>query len=238
MMQTKTMTRVFHPMEKGFTDHFSVAVHFGQYDGFYPMMRSTWRAACSRLKEPVYQVDQELHYKNCMKSLTKLTRQYGDAWGLPFSCRLPQLDVSSVSFQFGFVGQQPGIGYQLIRYGDMEKDQEAYEKGNHIIDFWVNTAMTEIGAPNVCYNPALQGFEPMPFWTRMISDGLENILDAYVYMRKRARSAPHGWHFAARLLIGLCASRTKTEAGTGPTTRRTVLCVWSPRLTQSAQSVF
>ena len=78
MMQTKTMTRVFHPMEKGFTDHFSVAVHFGQYDGFYPMMRSTWRAACSRLKEPVYQGDQELHYKNCMKSLTKLTRQYGD----------------------------------------------------------------------------------------------------------------------------------------------------------------
>lgn len=190
MMQTKTMTRVFHPMEKGFTDHFSVAVHFGQYDGFYPMMRSTWRATCSRLKEPVYQVDQELHYKNCMKSLTKLTRQYGDAWGLPFSCRLPQLDVSSVSFQFGFVGQQPGIGYQLIRYGDMEKDQEAYEKGNHIIDFWVNTAMTEIGAPNVCYNPALQGFEPMPFWTRMISDGLENILDAYVYMRKKGEERP------------------------------------------------
>ena len=88
------------------------------------------------------------------------------------------------------MGQQPGIGYQLIRYGDMEKDQEAYEKGNHIIDFWVNTAMTEIGAPNVCYNPARQGFEPMPFWTRMISDGLENILDAYVYMRKKGEERP------------------------------------------------
>ena len=50
--------------------------------------------------------------------------------------------------------------------------------------------MTEIGAPNVCYNPALQGFEPMPFWTRMISDGLENILDAYVYMRKKGEERP------------------------------------------------
>ena len=134
--------------------------------------------------------DMYVYFSMTENQLLALTRQYGDAWGLPFSCRLPQLDVSSVSFQFGFVGQQPGIGYQLIRYGDMEKDQEAYEKGNHIIDFWVNTSMTEIGAPNVCYNPALQGFEPMPFWTRMISDGLENILDAYVYMRKKGEERP------------------------------------------------
>lgn len=198
MMRTKTMTRVFHPMEEGFTHSFSVAVNFGRYDGFYPMMRDMWRTVYRRLKEPVYPVDQELQYKNCMQSLKKLTRQYGDSWGLPFSCRLPQLDVSSVSFQFGFVGQQPGIGYQLIRYGDLENDKEAYEKGNHIIDFWVNTAMTEIGAPNVCYNPGLGGFEPMPFWTRMIADGLENILDAYVYMRKKGEMRPAWLEFCVK----------------------------------------
>jgi len=185
MYQTKTMTRIFHPMEKGFTHTFAVAVHFGQYDGFYPMMRDAWRIVYTRLKDPVYQVDQELQYRNCMETLTKLTRQYGDSWGLPFSCQLPQLDVSSVSFQFGFVGQQPGIGYQLIRYGDMEKKSESYQKGLNIINFWVRKAMTEIGAPQNCYNPTLNGFEPMPFWTRMIADGLENILDAYVYMKKK-----------------------------------------------------
>jgi hypothetical protein len=120
-----------------------------------------------------------------MESLTRLTRQYGDSWGLPFSCQLPQMDVSSVSFQFGFVGQQPGIGYQLIRYGDKENRPESYEKGMHILNFWVRTAMTPIGAPQNCYNPAINGFEPMPFWTRMIADGLENILDAYVYLKKK-----------------------------------------------------
>ena len=132
----------------------------------------------------------KLHYRNSMESLTKLTRQYGDSWGLPFSCQLPQMDVSSVSFQFGFVGQQPGIGYQLIRYGDKENRPESYEKGLHIVDFWVRTAMTDIGAPQVCYNPAINGFEPMPFWTRMIADGLENILDAYVYMKKKGEEKP------------------------------------------------
>ena len=102
------------------THSFAVAVNFGQYDGFYPMMRDAWRTVYKRLREPFYNVDHELQYRNCMKALTRLTRQYGNSWGLPFSCQLPQLDISSVSFQFGFVGQQPGIGYQLIRYGDME----------------------------------------------------------------------------------------------------------------------
>ncbi len=198
MMRTKTMTRVFHPMAKGFSHVYCVALYLEKYDDFYSMMRYTWRNVYKRLKEPVYQVDQKLQYENCMQSLKTLTRQYGKAWGLPFSCRLPQLDVSSVSFQFGFVGQQPGIGYQLIRYGDKYDDSEAYEKGNHIIDFWVDTAMTEVGAPNVCYNPAIEGFEPMPFWTRMIADGLENILDAYVYMRKKGEKRPKWLEFCQK----------------------------------------
>ena len=190
MMNTKTMTRIYHPMEKGFTHSFAIRVDFGRYDGFYPMMRHTWRSVYARLKDPIFPVDHEAHYRTSMESLTKLTRQYGDAWGLPFSCQLPQMDVSSISFQFGFVGQQPGIGYQLIRYGDKENRRESYEKGLHIIDFWVQTAMTDLGAPQVCYNPAIEGFEPMPFWTRMIADGLENILDAYVYMKKKGEEKP------------------------------------------------
>jgi hypothetical protein len=185
MVKSKTMSRMCHPMEEGFSHSYSIGLNFEHYDGFYPMMRGAWRTIYERLTEPVYKVDQELQYRNCMESLTKLTKQYGDSWGLPFSCQLPQMDVNSVSFQFGFVGQQPGIGYQLIRYGDMEKKSESYQKGLNIIDFWVRTSMTEIGAPMNCYNPAISSFEPLPFWIRMIADGLENILDAYVYMKKK-----------------------------------------------------
>ncbi len=198
MMHTKTMTRIFHPMEAGFFHSCAVEVYFSQYEGFYPMMRDAWRRVYARLKDPVYVVDQELQYRNCMESLTKLTRQYGDSWGLPFSCQLPQMDVSSVSFQFGFVGQQPGIGYQLIRYGDKENRPESFQKGLNIIDFWVKTAMTGIGAPQVCYNPAITGFEPMPFWTRMIADGLENILDAYIYMKKMGEEKPSWLAFCTK----------------------------------------
>lgn len=198
MFRTKTITRVYHPMETDFSQNYAIAVNFGQYNGFYPMMKDAWRTAYARLKDTVYQVDQELQYRNCMETLTKLTRQYGDSWGLPFACQLPHMDFSSISFQFGFVGQQPGIGYQLIRYGDKENKIESYQKGLNIINFWVRTAMTDIGAPQNCYNPTLKGFEPYPFWTRMIADGLENILDAYVYMRKKGEEKPAWLEFCGK----------------------------------------
>ena len=198
MYHTKTMTRYYHPMEEGFSHSFSIAVNFGHYDGFYAMMKDAWRKTYQRLRDPVFEVDHERHYRLSMESLTNLTRQYGDSWGLPFSCQLPQLDVSSVSFQFGFVGQQPGIGYQLLRYGDLYHRPESWQKGIHILEFWVRTAMTKFGAPQNCYNPTIRGFEPMPFWTRMIADGLENILDAYVYLKKKGEEKPEWLAFCRK----------------------------------------
>jgi len=197
-MRTYTISKIFHPMDKDFDHSYAVGVNFGQYDGFYPMMKDAWRTVYARLKDPVFQVDQERQYHNCMKSLTILTQQYGDSWGLPFTCRLPNMDVTAISFQFGFVGQQPGIGYQLIRYGDLYKQPESYQKGLNIIEFWVKNAMTDIGAPQNCYSPIIEAFEPYPFWTRMIADGLENILDAYVYMRKKGEARPAWLEFCKK----------------------------------------
>lgn len=138
------------------------------------------------LRDKIFSVDNKQHFKNCMKFLKRMTSRYGDAYGLPFAAQLPDLDISSVSFQFGFVGQQPGIGYQLLRYGDMEGDAEAYEKGFGLLDFWVRRSMTEWGVPNVCYHPAIDSFEPYPFWTRMIADGMEAIFGCiFVSLQER-----------------------------------------------------
>jgi len=181
----RSFERINHPVEEGFKQKYSVAVNFGQYDSFQNMMRNVWRITYDRMRDELFEVDNQLHYHNCMKILNKYTRQYGDSYGLPFACQLPDMDISCVSFQFGFVGQQPGIGYQLLRYGDKENNSEAYEKGINIIDFWVRTAMTESGLPQMCYNPTIKGFEPYPHYIRMLADGVEAILDAYIYMKKK-----------------------------------------------------
>lgn len=206
MMRTKTFSRVYHPLEVGFEQAYSVSVVLGKYDNYYDMMKDTWRKTYDRLRAPLFAVDNKQHYFNCMQLLTKVTREYGNSIGLPFACQLPDFDISSVSFQFGFVGQQPGIGYNLICYGDKQKNPEASEKGRKIIDFWVRTAMTESGAPNVCYNPTIESFEPYPLWTRMIADGLEAIQDAYVFAKKNKEDHPEWLEFcirAAEWLLGV-----------------------------------
>ncbi len=188
----KTFQRLNHPVSVGFEQNYAVAIDFGQYDDFQPMMRELWRVTYARLRDTLFEVNNERHFHNGMKILTRYTRQYGDSSGLPFACQLPDMDVSSVSFQFGFVGQQPGIGYQLLRYGDKENVPEAYEKGVGVIDFWTRTAMTESGLPRMCYNPTLEGFEPYPHYIRMLADGIEAVLDAYLYLRARGDERP-GW---------------------------------------------
>jgi hypothetical protein len=194
----KAFQRMNHPVAEGFEQRYAVAVNLGHYDDFQTMMRELWRVTYSRLRDALFEVDNERHFRNGMDILNRYTRRYGDAYGLPFACQLPDMDVSSVSFQFGFVGQQPGIGYQLLRYGDRENVPEAYEKGVGIIDFWSRTAMTESGLPRMCYNPTLQDFEPYPHYIRMLADGVEAILDAYLHLRGTGDERPAWLEFCRR----------------------------------------
>ena len=199
MMRTKSLNKVLHPMEEGFADHYEVSLALSCHESFYPMMRWAWRSVYGRIRDRLFDVDQDLQYHNNISAMKLLARDYGDgAWGVPFVAYLPGMDVDSVSFQFGFVGQQPGIGFQLMDYGLREGDSEAFEKGQNMIRFWVANGLNDLGAPNGCYSPVIRAFEPYPIWLRMSADGLENILDAYVLTRKKTEEHPDWLAFCER----------------------------------------
>lgn len=210
MMSTKTLSRSFHPVAQGFSDSYAVGLALSRSDGFYAMMRTAWRSVFARLHDTLLQVDQEKQYKACVAAMKKLTRDYGGgAWGVPFAAYLPAVDVDSVSLQFGFVGQQPGIAYQLMAYGAREGDAEACEKGRRVIQFWVDRAANGFGMPNGCYSPVIQSFEPYPIWLRMSADGLENILDAYVLTKKRGEDHADWLAFCRRAADWLVSAQNE-----------------------------
>ena len=174
-----------HPMREGFAQDYAIAVNFGQYTDFGRMMKTTWRQVYPRLKDRLFKVDNGLLYQNMMKLLKDVTKQFGDTWGTPFVAQLPDFDPNSFSAEIGFVGQQTGIGYQLIRYGTLNNDPEAVRKGMGIINYWVNGTMTETGCPRVWVHLSAHQFEPQPQWVREIGDGLEGILDAWKFEHDR-----------------------------------------------------
>ena len=190
--------RINHPVKEGFVQEYAVALQMAQYCGFQAMMKDSWRTVYDRMRDDLFEVDNEKFFHDSMNIFIKFTKKYGDSWGLPFACQLPDMDVSSVSFQFGFVGQQPGIGYLLLRYGIEEKNQEAFEKGMGILEFWTKYGMTESGLPQMCYHPGMGDFEPYPYYTRMLADGMEAILDSYVYLHKKGTEKPEWRTFCVK----------------------------------------
>ncbi len=174
-----------HPMREGFMQDYAVAVTFNNYSSFPEMMKATWREVYPRLKDRLFEVDNGLLFDNMMKLLKDVTKQFGSAWGTPFVAQLPDFDPNSFSAEIGFVGQQTGIGYQLLRWGIMNNDDIAVEKGLGILNYWVNETMTETGCPKVWTHLSVHQFEPQPQWIRELGDGLEAILDAYVFEHKR-----------------------------------------------------
>jgi len=174
-----------HPMREGFSQHYAAAVTFGCYPDFGTMMRETWREVYPRLKDRLFEVDNALLFGNMMRFLREITRQFGEAWGTPFVAQLPDFDPNSFSAEIGFVGQQAGIGYQLLRWGRLGNDGEAVRKGLGILEFWANHTMTDAGFPRLWVHLSAHQPEPQPLWVRQIGDGLEAILDAYVFEAKR-----------------------------------------------------
>lgn len=183
--------RTYHPIREGFAQNYGLVVDCFTSANMRELIRHSWRNNYGRLRDKFFEVDNDKFFHDSMAILKKYTSKYGDSYGLPFAAQLPNMDVNSVSFQFGFVGQQPGIGYQLLRLGDLEGDEEMYDKGLKIIQFWMHlleTNRAKCGLPGNCYNPVMKDFEPYPYYLRMIADGVEALLWAYKFMAKRNKA--------------------------------------------------
>ena len=187
-----------HPMREGFSQDYAVAATFARYDNFREMMKDTWRRAYDRLKDRLFDVDNELLFNNIMKFFKTVTKNFGTAYGTPFVAQLPDFDPQSFSAEIGFVGQQTGIGYQLLRWGVNNHDEEAIEKGLGILNYWTRETMTETGCPKVWVHLSAHQFEPQPQWVREIADGLEAILDAWVFEKKRGIDHPDWWEYCEK----------------------------------------
>ena len=131
-----------------------------------------------------------------MEMLGDLCRDYHGTWGVPFKCLLPSGEIGIVDYQFGFIGQQPNIGYQLIRYGYSRERPELAEKGRNVIDFWVHTSLTEWGAPKTWYDAYPAGFLDQPIWLRMIGDGWKGFSTPTYFFESRALTDLSGWSTA------------------------------------------
>ncbi len=205
------LNKRYHPVEEGFTQEYGLLWHFSNQSGFQNMMKNTWRFFYDIFNPAVAPVDNDKLYHVCMDMFDDLCGEYYGSWGVPFKCLLPSGEIGIVDYQMGFIGQQPNIGYQLLRYGYVENRPETAQKGKYVLDWWVNNSLTEWGAPKTWYDPFPARWLDQPIWLRMMADGLEGILDGYVFLKKQGEE--HDDWLSYCKTVGNWLVRTADEEG-------------------------
>lgn len=176
----------YHPAERGFAHEFSIIVQAREEHNFPDMMRDVFREYSAHYNHPIVRVDNKQLLDVSMELLDHYCRSWVDGeWGWPGAFYTATGQAVDIMHQMGFVGQQPGNAGMLIRYGMTYDKPNLIQKGKNVIQFWVDHSMMDWGLPNVWFNALKKpGNFRMdhPIFIRMLADGVENIIDSYVFL--------------------------------------------------------
>jgi len=152
-------------------------------------MQREWRHWYGFFTPELYKCDLKKVYEDGVNLIDTYCQEYHGAMGLPFWVTVPEGNVSDISFQMGFVGQQTQCAFHLIRHGIRHGIPRMVDKGKGIIDFWVSRSTENSYFPQVWYNVFPPKFkEDYPTYLRTAADGMEGILTAYLYLNKHGET--------------------------------------------------
>jgi hypothetical protein len=188
-----------HPVRENLSHEYTLCIKLDTKEDFYAAMTSTWRYFFQLFSPKIVECDNRAVYQAGIDLLDLFCKEYYGTIGVPFMLQLPNGEPEFIQYQLGFVGQQAGIGYQLMRYGLNSRNSGILEKGRAMIDFWVDNSLAPLGLPRTWYDPkSHEFFDSEPIYIRMVADGLEGILDAYRLMKRHGEEVPRWLDFCRK----------------------------------------
>ncbi len=185
-----------HPVQSGFSHTYTLMLGLEQYVNknggadYNTALGQTWRLYYNVFNPPIAKVPSGKVYRDGIALLNHYSANRDEAQGFPFSSLLPDGSVpaSQISYLMGYVGEQIPAGFELLRYGVLHGDQTSLTNGKATLDFWAARAAQSSGLPLTWYNVSPPTFRDddciFPIFTRTVSDGMEGIVSAAVFMRQ------------------------------------------------------
>lgn len=195
MQKDKAWAYRGHPVKKGIVQEYKFMVKAGTARDYNHAMVQEWRYYVRRYHAEIVPCDLGRVYQIGVDLLDTYCQKYNGTMGIPFWTTVPAGQVSDISFQFGFVGQQPQAAYQLLKYGFEHGNEELIYKGTEIVNFWVAESMNESGIPNVWYEVFPKKFRDHPCYLRIAADGAEGIINAWNINKKHNIDKPEWLEF-------------------------------------------
>ena len=161
----------------------------------YPQaMQSAWRSYFVLYSPPL---KADVAFQVMTAGVNLLQAEYkqfsGIVAGFPFSMAVDGSSAPAYTFQMGYVGEQIPLSWQLMYYGLSTDDNAPLQDGVNIVDFW--STQDPLGMisnlPLAWYNPnAASGNEWVqdncnnPIFLRMVSDGMEGVVESAIIGRQ------------------------------------------------------
>lgn len=177
---TRKWARRSHPVREGICQNYQLSVTAGLADDSYEALGRIWSFYYKESRPEHKSACSQQVYEDGISLLDTYMQEYNGVTGIPFWTTVPEGNVSDLSYQFGFVGQQAMCAYQLMRYGRIHHDQRMLGKAEKVIDFWVSHSAEDSILPQVWYNVFPDTFRDYPSYLRTLSDGMEGILASYI----------------------------------------------------------
>lgn len=184
----------YHPVQKGESQHYSLNLFATSTEDYNQAMIACYKHHYENLNPRIADIDVQTTYQAVIQDVSSYVQERGSGIGLPFAVYVDDGSIfidgsgsEAINFQMGFIGMQIPLAYQMMRYGKQYKDEETLQKGIDIMNFWASRCQTESGVVKVWFDT--NDFRPYPAFLRIMTDGMEGMLDACQIMGKPGDSA-------------------------------------------------
>lgn len=172
--------RCFHPIKEGEKQEYRIHIMAARTEDYNAAMTMFYRDHYAAQPGRIAEVNIGQVYDVSVRDLRDLYAETTMGKGMPFAIYVDNGEAFGVNFQMGFIGMQIALAHHMIRYGIENGDDDCYQKGVAMVDFWASMAGTESGVVKVWFDSV--SFRPYPPFLRIMTDGMEGMLDAYMAM--------------------------------------------------------
>ena len=212
----------FSQVAKRHYHEYQVGLVFGKTTSFNDALVDSYEKSYLYVDAQVDRYSNEICYQqniDCFDAeYVSINKNGVTSAGVPWELNVdPSTSRGPYSFQMGFVGQQTSVGAHLYRQGLIKENDTYKDKGKSIINFWTSDTIYPASNvfPYIWWNGAGGGLHTQgsagyaTIYLRMLCDGVEGILDAYLYGKAHGETNTDWLNYCKRFANNLVSKQNE-----------------------------
>lgn len=193
MSTTKRWAYRSNPVTLNYTQRYTLALSLTSETSFDNALKNTWINYYNMFNPSLYSCDLNQIYLDQLALINNYWSTINNSAGFPFRVKIDgTVNAADYNWNMGFVGMELPNGAILLREGINSNNTTMISRAEQVIDWWANNSLTSTGCPRTWYDPSPQTWRSTyPTYTRVVGDGMDGMLWAWNFEKKRGVNKPN-----------------------------------------------